>query len=71
MTRYEYRMELLTLSRGRSREDQIVDALNRFGQEGWRLNSVQRSSAFPHGTFLGAMKASLALLLEREIADET
>ena len=40
MTRYEYRVEFLKLEAGRSNEEQVLDALNKFGQEGWRLNRL-------------------------------
>jgi hypothetical protein len=65
MKRCEYRIELLKFSRGRSQEDQLMEVLNRFGQEGWRFNRIQCVLVFPFFSW------NLKLLLEREIAEET
>ena len=67
MKRYEYRIEPLTFSLGMSNKDQILEALNRFGQEGWRLNRTERGLlGFPALSW----KGGIMLLLEREIADD-
>ena len=65
MKRYEYRIEPLTFSRGSTTKDQMLEALNRFGQEGWRLNRTE-SRLFGLPPF--SWKGSINLLLEREIA---
>jgi len=67
MKRYEYKLHRLTLQTGKSNDEQLLDALNRFGQEGWRLNRL-------YGEFslraLASWLGSLNFLLEREIADQ-
>jgi hypothetical protein len=37
---YEYKIHYLQLEVGRNNEDQLLDALNAFGKEGWRLNRL-------------------------------
>jgi len=64
MKRYEYRLELLTFSCRRRRDEEILEALNRFGQEGWRHH--QTFSSFPSVSW----KANVKLLLERELTDD-
>jgi hypothetical protein len=64
MKRYEYRIELLTFSCRRRSDEEILEALNRFGQEGWRHNRT--FSSFPSVSW----KANVKLLLERELTDE-
>ena len=67
MKRYEYKLHHLTLQTGKNCDEQVLDALNRFGQEGWRLNRL-------YGEFslraLASWLGSLNFLLEREIADQ-
>ena len=65
MKRYEYRIEPLTFSLGSSTRDQMLKALNRFGQEGWRLNRHERG-LFGYPAL--SWKGGIMLLLEREIA---
>ena len=64
MKRYEYRLELLTFSWRRRRDEEILEALNRFGQEGWR--HIRTFSSF-HSI---SWKATVKLLLERELTDD-
>ena len=63
--RYEYKLHYLKLEVGRESEEQIVDALNSFGEDGWRLNRL-------YGEFslrsLVSWKGGLNMLLEREMA---
>ena len=40
MNRYEYKIEHLKLTTGKSNEEQLLEALNRFGADGWRLNRL-------------------------------
>ncbi len=66
MKRYEYKLHHLSLETGKSNDDQVLEALNRFGQEGWRLNRL-------YGEFslrsLASWRGGLNFLLEREVAD--
>jgi hypothetical protein len=64
MKRYAYRIELLTFSCRRRSDEEILEALNRFGQEGWRHH--QTFSSFPCVSW----KATVKLLLERELTDD-
>jgi len=64
--RYEYKLHYLKLERGRRNEDQLVDALNDFGKEGWRLNRLYGEVSLRSIT---SWKGSLNLLLEREIQE--
>lgn len=52
MTRYEYRIEPLKFSRGRSQEDQLMETLNLFGQEGWRFNRKPIDTTCPQHRIL-------------------
>ncbi len=66
MKKYEYRLEYLKFVLGKENEDQFLEALNRYGSEGWRLNQLHR------GLSQGApfsWKGGIYLLLEREIED--
>jgi len=66
MKRFEYKIHYLKLESGTPKEQQLMDVLNRFGSEGWRLNR-------PYTDFslrtLASWKGGLNLLLEREIAE--
>ena len=64
--RYEYKLHYLKLERGRGNEDQLVDALNDFGKEGWRLNRLYGEFSLRSIT---SWKGGLNLLLEREIQE--
>ncbi len=61
---YEYRIHYLQLEVGRGNEEQLVDALNVFGKEGWRLNRLYGEVSLRSIT---SWKGGLNLLLEREI----
>ena len=67
MKRYEYRIEFLKLETGRSNEEQILEALNGFGSEGWRLNRLYGEVSL---RTLASWKGGFNLLLEREIPDD-
>jgi hypothetical protein len=66
MKRFEYKVHYLSLEAGKSNDTQLLDALNAFGQEGWRLNRL-------YGEFslraLTTWRGGLNMLLEREIND--
>jgi hypothetical protein len=64
--RYEYKVHYLQLETGKSNEDQLVEALNRFGQEGWRLNRLYGEVSLRS---LVSWKGGLNFLLEREAGD--
>ena len=66
MTRYEYRIEFLKLETGMSNEEQILEALNKFGNEGWRLNRLYGEVSL---RTLASWKGGFNLLLERAIED--
>lgn len=60
MKTYEYKVHYQKLrSSAVSREEQILETLNRLGSEGWRLVTLRQS--------LGAWFGGVNLLLEREI----
>jgi hypothetical protein len=65
MKKYEYKIHYLKLQTGTSNGQQILEALNRFGREGWRLNRLYGESSL---RALASWKGGLNLLLEREIA---
>ena len=64
MKRYEYRVEYLKLVAGRRNEEQILDALNAFGNEGWRLNRLYGEMSLRS---IASWKGGFNLLLEREV----
>lgn len=66
MKKYEYRIEFLKLVTGRKNEDQILDALNAFGKDGWRLNRLYGEVSL---RTMASWKGGFNLLLEREIVD--
>ena len=61
---YEYKIHYLRLEVGQGNEEQLVDALNDFGKEGWRLNRLYGEVSLRSIT---SWKGGLNLLLEREI----
>ena len=61
---YEYKIHYLQLEVGRDNEEQLVDALNAFGKEGWRLNRMYGEVSLRSIT---SWKGGLNFLLEREI----
>ncbi len=63
MKRYEYKVHYLKLEAGKPNEQQILEALNRFGGEGWRLNRLYGEMSL---RALSSWKGGLNLLLERE-----
>ena len=65
MKRYEYRVHYLKLETGKPKEEQLLQTLNRFGEEGWRLNRLYGEVSLRS---LASWKGGLNLLLEKEIA---
>jgi hypothetical protein len=66
MKRYEYKVHYLKLEPGKPNEQQILEALNRCGSEGWRLNRLYGEMSLRS---LASWKGGLNLLLEREISE--
>ncbi|HOC01831.1 MAG TPA: hypothetical protein PKM43_24160 [Verrucomicrobiota bacterium] len=66
MERYEYRVEFLKLVTGKKNEEQILDALNAFGNDGWRLDRLYGEVSL---RTMASWKGGFNLLLEREIED--
>jgi hypothetical protein len=64
MKKYEYKVHYLKLETGKPNEQQILEALNQFGSEGWRLNRLYGEMSL---RALSSWKGGLNLLLEREI----
>ncbi|MBN1589990.1 MAG: hypothetical protein JW888_10780 [Pirellulales bacterium] len=64
MKKYEYKIHYLTLKTGTSNEQQVLDALNQFGSDGWRLNRLYGEASLRS---FASWKGGLNLLLEREI----
>jgi hypothetical protein len=64
MRQYEYRIEFLKLETGRSNEEQLLEALNAFGKEGWRLNRLYGEVSL---RTLASWKGGMNLLLEKEV----
>ncbi len=64
--KYEYRMEFLKLVTGKKNEEQIIDALNAFGRDGWRLNRLYGAASFQA---MFSWKGGINLLLEREVEE--
>jgi len=63
MKRYEYRVHYLKLETGKPNEEQLLQTLNRFGEEGWRLNRLYGEVSLRS---LASWKGGLNLLLERD-----
>jgi len=64
MKRYEYRTHYLGLKAGKPNEEQLIDALNAFGKEGWRLNRLYTEINIRS---FASLKGGLGMLLEREV----
>jgi hypothetical protein len=66
MKKYEYKIHYLKMEAGKPNEQQILEALNRFGGEGWRLNRLYGETSL-RARF--SWRGGLNLLLEREITE--
>ncbi len=64
MKRFEYKIEYLKLEVGQDNQEQILEALNRFGQDGWRM--VRQYSEISMRS-IASFKGGINFLLEREI----
>ncbi|HUV03594.1 MAG TPA: hypothetical protein VMX94_00635 [Armatimonadota bacterium] len=63
MKQYEYRTHYLALKPGKPNEEQLIDTLNAFGKEGWRLNRLYAEISLRS---LASLKGGVGMLLERE-----
>ena len=66
MKTYEYQIHYQKLKTGTPNEQQLVETLNRFGSDGWRLNRLYGEVSLRS---LSAWKGGFNLLLERENAE--
>ncbi len=66
MKSYEYQVHYLKFESEETREQQLLDTLNQFGSEGWRLNRLYRDISLRS---VMSWHGGLNLLLEREITD--
>ena len=66
MKRYEYQVYYLKIETEESKEQQLLETLNRFGSEGWRLNRLYQEVSLRS---IMSWKGGLNLLLEREITE--
>ena len=64
MKKYEYKNYYLKLKTGKKAEDQVLEALNGFGKDGWRLNRMYGEIGLRS---LASLKGGLNFLLEREV----
>lgn len=64
MKRYEYKIHYLQLDHTKANEEQILEALNGFGSDGWRLNRLYGEISLRS---LASWKGGLNMLLEREL----
>jgi hypothetical protein len=62
MARYEYQLQTVTISgTTAARDQQLLDAFNTFGRDGWRVVRV----AFE--PLLGVLESKARIFLEREV----
>ena len=64
MKKYEYKSHYLELKTGAPNDQQLPDALNVFGADGWRLNRLYGEVSLRS---LASWRGGLNLLLEREV----
>jgi len=66
MKKYEYKSYYLKFETGKNRKQQIMDMLNQFGGDGWRLNRLSGELGIKSLlSFMGGVN----LLLEREVQE--
>ena len=63
MKRYEYRLEYIKFT-ARRRQEQLLEAVNKFGKDGWRLNRMWGEVSLKSLRSLGG---GVNLMLEREV----
>ena len=66
MKQYEYKHEYVKFEAGSTREEQILDAANKHGRDGWRLNRLSIEASF---RTLVSFRGGINLMLERETAE--
>ena len=67
MKRYEYRIEPMVFTFGSKRKELMMEALNRYGREGWRLNRIEGGL---FGRPAWSWGGGIMMLLEREIIEK-
>ena len=60
---YEYKLHYMIFDSEPSREEQLIGALNTFGQDGWRVNRLSGELSWRN---IMSWKGGLNLLVERE-----
>ena len=63
MKRYQYKIHYLELKTGTPNEEQLIETLNQFGNDGWRLNRLYGEVSLRS---LASWKGGVNFLLERE-----
>ena len=67
MKKYEYKSYYLKFETGKPRKQHILDVLNNFGNDGWRLNRLTGELGIKSIlSFMGGVN----LLLEREVQEK-
>jgi len=67
MKRYQYKVHYLKLETGIPNEEQLIEALNHFGNDGWRLNRLYGEVSLRS---LASWKGGVNFLLERELVED-
>jgi hypothetical protein len=67
MKRYQYKLHYLKLETGKPNEEQLIEALNHFGNDGWRLNRLYGEVSLRS---LASWKGGVNFLLEREVVED-
>ncbi len=64
MKKFEYKIEYLKFEVGRDNEEQILESLNSFGQDGWRI--VRQYGEISMRS-MSSLKGGINFMLEREL----
>lgn len=65
MQRFEYRIETVAIERGKPAGEQLTQALNRWGQQGWRVCQIALQPAAQTGDAADTAQ----VVLERRLAN--
>lgn len=63
--RFEYRIETIAIERGKPADEQLAQALNKWGRQGWRVCQITLRPATPDGEAEDAVQ----LVLERRLVN--
>jgi hypothetical protein len=66
MKRYQYKLHYLKLETGKPNEEQLIEALNHFGNDGWRLNRLYGEVSLRS---LASWKGGVNFLLEKVVVE--